>query len=121
MTETLRYLQENEWAAIHEFASKLKADFEEQVVRADLFGSEARGNFGPDSDLDIFVVLDDGGWDIKDQIRFMAVRLSLEYDVPLNTHILSRERWAEIVRYRATFWSEVQRDGIALIPDSTNT
>jgi predicted nucleotidyltransferase len=105
-------------AAVREFTRGLKADLKEQVMRADLFGSKARGDFAPDSDLDLFIVLDNGDWDIKDRIRFMAARLSLEYDVLLNTHILSRERWAELTRHQATLWREVQRDGVSLLPES---
>jgi hypothetical protein len=46
----------------------------------------------------------------------LGARISLEYDVLINTHILSRARREEMSRQQATLWREVQRDGIALVP-----
>jgi predicted nucleotidyltransferase len=116
MAGTLRYLEKKEKTAILRFASHLMDDLERQVLDIKLFGSKTRGDFTPDSDLDVFIVLDSSDWDIKDQIRFLAADVSLEYDVLLNTHILSRERWEELARHQATLWREVQRDGVALMP-----
>jgi predicted nucleotidyltransferase len=79
-----------------------------------LFGSKARGDFESDSDLDLLLVLDDADWTIRDQVHLMAARVSLEYGVLINTHILSRDRWAEMTRHRSTLWRYVQRDGIPL-------
>ena len=48
-----------------------------------------------------------------------AARVSLEYDTLLNTHIVTADRWAEMRRWAATLWLEVQRDGVLLLPEST--
>jgi predicted nucleotidyltransferase len=120
MAGTLAYLEETEKVAVHQFANYLVASFKSQVADIRLFGSKTRGDFGPDSDLDILIVLDNGDWATKDQIRFIASDVSLEFDLLLNTHILSRERWEELVRHQATLWREVQRDGVSLMPQSTD-
>ena len=117
MAGTLRHLQEHERAALRHFTQRLRDGFGSEIRRLVFFGSKSRGDFGPDSDLDLFIVLDDGDWSIKDRIRFVAADISLEYDVLLNTHILSRERWEELTRHRATLWREVERDGVPLLKE----
>lgn len=116
MARMLRHLEKEETVAIRQFAMYLIDSLKERVLDIKLFGSKTRGDFTPDSDLDVFIVLDTSDWDTKDQVRFMAADLSLEHDVLLNTHILSRERWEEMARYQATLWREVQRDGVSLMP-----
>lgn len=117
MAGTLRYLSEKETMAIQQFAGRLMDSLRRRVLHITLFGSKARGDFTSDSDLDLFVVLDTADWNVKDQVRFMAADVSLEYDVLLNTHILSQERWEEMVRHQATLWREVRRDGVPLMPE----
>jgi hypothetical protein len=47
-------------------------------------------------------------------IRRMAARLSLDYDTLINTHLLDKARWDELIQYQDTLWREIQRDGIPL-------
>ena len=117
MARMLRHLEKEETVAIRQFAMYLIDSLKERVLDIKLFGSKTRGDFTPDSDLDVFIVLDTSDWDTKDQVRFMAADVSLEHDVLLNTHILSRERWEEMARYQATLWRKVQRDGVSLMPE----
>ena len=86
-----------------------------QLIGAWLFGSKARGDFGPDSDIDLLIVIPDLDWSLWDEIRLTAARVSLEYDVLLNTHILDQPRWRAQTRYRDTLWREVQQDGVSLV------
>jgi predicted nucleotidyltransferase len=76
-----------------------------------LFGSKARGDAGDDADIDLLVIVETADWARKGQIRLIDARVSLEYDVLLNTHILDPARWAELAQHQATLWREVQRDG----------
>ncbi len=118
MSETLAYLKQHEHKAVEEFFRRLLQIAEIKADNVWLFGSKARGDFDADSDIDLLVVLETVDWKRKERIRMTDSRVSLEYDVLLNTHILSRERWEEMARYQATLWREVQRDGVSLMPDT---
>jgi len=48
-----------ERAALAEYQSSLLARFPQRIRRITLFGSKARGDAGPDSDVDVLVVLGD--------------------------------------------------------------
>jgi predicted nucleotidyltransferase len=110
-------LQPNEEMAVSECLSRLMDHLNGRLVEMHLFGSKARGDFMPDSDLDLLIILENDDWKTKDAVRFIAADVSLEYDVLINTHILSLARWERMVRQQATLWQEVQRDGVPLIPD----
>ncbi len=116
MEETLAYLQPHEMAALDACVERLMVHLDGQFVAAYLFGSKARGDFTPDSDLDLLIVLEDLDGRVQDEIHLFGARVSLEYNVLINTHILSLVRWEEMARQQATLWREVQRDGVPLTP-----
>lgn len=117
MGGTLIYLEQHERQAVTEFCRRLVQLDGVRPIRVWLFGSKTRGDFGPDSDIDILVVLEAADWKRKEQIHLTDSRISLEYNVLLNTHILSRERWEELARHQATLWREIERDGVVLLPE----
>lgn len=115
MSKMLAHLQPHEIAALSACVERLTARLDGQLVAVYLFGSKARGDSAPDSDLDLLIILDHVDRDIQDEIHLLGARLSLEYDVLINMHILSRARWEEMTRQQATLWREAQRDGVALM------
>jgi uncharacterized protein (UPF0332 family)/predicted nucleotidyltransferase len=110
-------LQPNERAAVQSFIDRLHAQLGERIERTVLFGSKARGDSGSDSDIDILVVVDAVDRRFETQVSGIASEVDLEYDVLLNTHPVTRERWQDFTRRRAAFWLNVQRDGIELRPE----
>jgi predicted nucleotidyltransferase len=118
MQGTLAYLQPHERAALDEFKCRLE-ELAEQLVDLALFGSKSRGDFDPDSDLDVLIVLEQCDWQVRDCIHLMGARVSLDYDVLLNTHILDQEQWGDMAHHQATLWREVQQDGAPLLLEQT--
>jgi len=114
---TLNYLRQNELKALEEFTERLKRALKESLEEIWFFGSKARGDFEPDSDLDVLVILDRWDWKLVEQVSLTGARVSYEYDVLINTHSLSKERWEEMERFKATLWREIQRDGVLLMGD----
>jgi uncharacterized protein len=121
MTRLPGHLQANEQAALQDFVAHLWQQGQGRVVSAWLFGSKARGDFEPDSDLDLLIVLEDADWIIRDGIHLLAARVSLEHDVLINTHILGRVEWDRMERQRATLWRQVRRDGLPLRSGAPST
>ena len=67
-----------------------------QFNRLLLFGSRARGEARPDSDIDVLVVVN-GAVDYPDLLRRtseVVANLSLEHDVVISTIFVSEARWA---------------------------
>jgi predicted nucleotidyltransferase len=70
-------------AAAMTFLEKLRGTYD--VARAIMFGSRARGDYGPDSDLDLAVILNGGRGDFIDVKLDMA---GIAFDVLLETGVL---------------------------------
>lgn len=65
-----------------------------QVLHMTLFGSKARNDDTPESDIDVLVITADDRWPVKDRIVTIGARLSLEHDVLFNLVVVSQARWA---------------------------
>lgn len=76
---------------LEDFVSDLKEEFKENLVEAILFGSYARGDAVPGSDLDVLVVLKiiSDYWEIKSKINDIAYSNTFDKDRPIViTHVL---------------------------------
>jgi uncharacterized protein len=114
MIDLPEHLQTNEKQAILKLCLTLSEMLGRNLVDMVLFGSKARGDFHPDSDIDLLVVLRHLNADSRWLVRSVAADCSLAYDVLFNTHLYEKGRWDAIVAQRDTLWREVQRDGVPL-------
>lgn len=84
-----------------------------QFATAYLFGSRARGDQRPDSDIDVLVVVE-GEFDYGELIRRtsrLVSDLSLKYDAVISRAFVSRERFAH---ERSPFLLNVRREAVAV-------
>lgn len=78
-----------------------------------LFGSEARGDARPDSDVDLLILLDKEDISIEDEMRISdpLYKIELETGISINPFILSKKLWGKIV---TPFYENVMRERLAL-------
>jgi uncharacterized protein len=95
--------------------SELRRQFEilygERLVRMILFGSQARGDAQPDSDIDVLVVLRepvDPGKEIA-RTGEVTARLSLKHNVVMSRIFISAEQFSS---EQSPFLLNVRREGI---------
>lgn len=117
MANALAHLRPNEIRALDACVKRLISHLDGQLVSIYLFGSKARGDFTSDSDLDLLIILEKLDERIQDDIHLLGARISLEYDVLINTHLVTRTRWKEIVAQQAPLWRAIRQDGILLMSD----
>jgi predicted nucleotidyltransferase len=85
----------------------------DQLTGLVLFGSRARGDADPASDIDVLVVVR-GDFDYGDMIRrtsAVVAGLSLEHDVVISRAFISQERFDH---ERSPFLLNMRREGVAL-------
>jgi uncharacterized protein len=111
----MKILTENEQAAIDSFTRALQEGYAKKIARISLFGSKARGDASPESDIDVLVVLKENSPYTRQGIRRLAARISLEFDVLISVRALDRDTWEPIERYRFPFYQEIETDGIDLL------
>jgi len=103
-----------ERVAVQDFLHRLQRACGEVVQRTMLFGSKARGDSGPDSDIDILIIVDDESWPLRNAVSAIAARVSLEYDVLIGPRVIGQERWQRMARERFSFYENVVRESIPL-------
>jgi predicted nucleotidyltransferase len=96
--------------AVGAFVEALQQQYPDRVRDVILFGSKARGDSHPDSDIDILVLVDDDDWRFSHAISRIAARVSLEHDVLLGPRVIRQARWR-----RSILFPTVAAEGIHLV------
>jgi hypothetical protein len=87
-----------------EFARRAGERFARRIERLVLFRSVARGTDGPDSDIDLLVVADDRGRELRDALDEIA------FDLTLASH-----RTPVFVLYSAAEYAQARAGGSELV------
>jgi uncharacterized protein len=101
--------------ALRAFLARLPAGL--QVERAFLYGSRARGDYRPDSDADVALILAQRGndWQLLWELSGLAYDVFLETGVLIQPVPISSSDWAHPERFpRPSFLRNVAREGISL-------
>ena len=97
--------------------NQLKAKLQERlsVSRLVLFGSRARGDADPDSDMDVLVVLD-GAADAKaeDYVRLCAWEAGVEQGIIVVPVMVSRAEWQDGPLSSSLLALAVEKEGVAI-------
>jgi len=109
-------LSPNERQAVASFVDQLCQRYQKRILQSVLFGSKARGDSGPWSDIDILIIVDDEEWRFQHAISTLAARVSLRYDVLIAPRVVGHERWERMSRHRFGLYEDVITEGIPLSP-----
>ena len=115
MTEHgLDHLEVKEQQAIQLFLRQLCGRFAGQLVDVILFGSKARGDSVPWSDIDILIVVQVESWPLRQEISRLAARISLDYDVLIGPRVIGQDRWERMRQDRFRLYQNILVEGIPL-------
>ena len=81
-------LSPDECRAVEALIKLLYERFPKRILRTVLFGSKARGDSQPWSDIDILIVVDEGDSRFQHAISTLGARISLEYDVLIGPRVI---------------------------------
>ncbi len=104
-------------APLREILERLKAGLEEiygdRLKGVYLYGSRARGDARPDSDVDVLVVLDDyeSAYDERERISYLVADLCLESDMLISTMLTREAEWSEKTK---PFLRNAEAEGVAV-------
>ena len=102
-------LTREERLAVDAFVKALRSQYPNRVRDVILFGSKARGDSHPDSDIDLLILVDEDDWRFSHAISQLAARISLNYDVLLGPRVMRQARWRHSLLYPT-----ISSEGIAL-------
>lgn len=101
-------------AVVEKLAGELKRMFGSSLRRVILYGSCARGDYSPDSDIDVMILLDVSQEDLpsaREKVMDATDRLDWEYDVVL-TPVVQTIQTFEQYRQASVFYQNVAREGV---------
>lgn len=104
----------NEHQAVASFLALLQQQYPKRVLQTILFGSKARGDSRPWSDIDILIVVDRDDWHLSHAISNLAANVSLEYDVLIGPRVIGQERWERMKERRFSLYQNIAAEGIPL-------
>ena len=112
MTWQIDALSNRDREALGSLVGRLMAEPSLRVQRIVLYGSKARHEDTPESDIDVLVVTADDRWLLKDRISTIGARVVLDYDVLFSLMVVSQARWDWMQHIRHPFYRSVAVDGI---------
>lgn len=107
-------LTASEQAGLTALLEQLQQRYPEQVVQVILFGSHARQQAGPESDVDLLVLVEQESWPLRYDIWTLAGRIELVHNLLFNIQVIAWSRWQAMSRAGFSFCRNVQREGIVL-------
>ena len=114
--ESFAHLTGKERRAIRVLVDRLNKHFPREIIQVTLFGSKARGDSSPGSDIDILIIVTEENWSLRGEVSTLSAWVSLECDVLLGPRVIGRERWERMKRNRFSLYEKIMTEGIPLVP-----
>jgi predicted nucleotidyltransferase len=118
---SVAHLTTYEQRVIQAFVHRLYERLPDQILRVTLFGSKARGDSGPWSDIDILVTVREESWSLRGEVSTLAADVSLEYDVLIGPRVIGLERWEGMERDGFSLYRNITAEDIPLSPTSASS
>ena len=112
--EHLSPLAPNEATAVKEYLARIHELFPGRILSVTLFGSKARGDADPESDVDLLLLVDAESRQFRSELWRIASDVGLEHNLVLSVRVYAQERWAKTQRLRLPLFRAVAAEGIPL-------
>lgn len=84
------------------------------VLNILMYASKARGDTHEDSDLDILLIIKEGDWWLKREIRDQGYELSVGTDVFSSIQVFTEQEWKRLKQVDSIFQENVENEGLAV-------
>jgi len=96
------------------FSESVKKSLKDKIVDLKLYGSRARGDAHPNSDIDVLVVLKRKSERSKNKVYDISTEALQKYDTLLSVHIMSEKSYNFERELPSLFMQFVENEGISL-------
>jgi predicted nucleotidyltransferase len=94
------------------YRKEIEEHYSRCVVRMLIYGSKARGEDRPDSDLDVLLIVKDDAGRLKRQLRRVGYLLATSSDVLPSILAYTEAEWERRDKSGSAFRRAVDRDGV---------
>ena len=101
---------------MEKYVEEIRKIFGSHLKKVILYGSYARGDFGPDSDIDIMILLDITDVDLKKysmELSYMTFDFNLDNDLDIKPIAKNEEHFKKWLD-NYPFYANVNREGVIL-------
>ena len=103
-----------EKSVIRQFKAAVEQSLGRRFIELKLFGSKARGDDRPDSDIDVLVIVTDDDWHICDTVYDIATDIFLQADIFISPKVISKNRLEQLQKEGTFFLRNISRDAIVV-------
>ncbi|MBU4321331.1 MAG: nucleotidyltransferase domain-containing protein, partial [Nitrospinae bacterium] len=89
MKNSMKYISGTEKNTLKQFVGLMRATLGKNLIRIELFGSRARGDYSKGSDIDILIIVKERTIDVMDKIAEITAELNLEYNLSISPVVFS--------------------------------
>lgn len=107
-------LTREERVALAELKSALEELLGGRLERFVLYGSRARGDYDPESDVDVAIIIRGLTRDLKKQVINLVADIEVKHITPLSTLVLSEEDFKRLKMRERRIALDIEREGIPL-------
>lgn len=102
--------------ALKIFVSKVKNKLRGHVVKIIVFGSYARGEAGPESDIDILVLTRGADKDrgLKRSASDLAMDILLDTGIYISAKVVTEEEYSFMKQLNTGFYQNISKEGVAV-------
>lgn len=86
----------------------------ESVLKIVLYGSRARGDYDPESDIDIAVIVRCLKRQLKNRLLDAVADIELKYDTPLSVLVFAEEDFDLLKKRERRIALDIEREGIPI-------
>lgn len=108
-------LTRDERTWLREYCKALDEQHPGAVRRLLIYGSKARGDAGPDSDLDVLLVIRNEDAKRKGELRWTGHMLAATSDAVPSIMVYTEDEWEHRRQIRSPFRANVERDAVPVL------
>lgn len=101
-------------AAVQDYVRKAVMAHGDEVLSVTLYGSQARGDANVESDIDLFIVVQNDTPALRQALVDLAWQVQFEHDVVISDIIYSVEQFQQMQSKQFPYYRSIQQDGILL-------
>ncbi len=99
---------------LENFKKQLYRKYPNEILDIIMYGSKARGESGPESDIDILIVMGSNDWRLGDEVRDIGYNLDDSIDYRLSIQVISESHYNYLLEHNFQFVQNISRDGISI-------
>jgi len=106
------YLTREEEKIIKQFKKQLLQEYPGQIISIIVYGSKARGDHQPESDIDVLVIVKKDDWNFFDAIRRRGYELDADIDYKMSIQVMTQQKFEYLQENGFQFIQNILRDAV---------